>query len=128
MQICFSSGDRFLSFCIADDGDVIKCIVALSAHAIEQSKGTHWTSGQILLRELNDCDVVAELLAWPLSEAEHECQRAFNHGLIGNLVGRLGIDDEVFASGSAPLLCVGEKLFSPASGQLAVASFCSLAD
>ncbi|QNI31950.1 hypothetical protein H7849_23515 [Alloacidobacterium dinghuense] len=80
--------------------------------SIEQDKGTRWTPRQILLRELNDCNVVAELFAWPLSVAEHECQRAFNHGLIGNLISRLGIDGEVFTSGRGPLLRVRKKLFA----------------
>jgi hypothetical protein len=70
------------------------------------------TPKQILLRKLNDCDVVAEMFAWRLSVAEHGRQRAFNHSLIGNLISCLGIDGYVFASGRAPLLCIGEKLFA----------------
>jgi hypothetical protein len=106
-----AAANCFLTFGIADEGDVIKCVVAFATHTIKQSKGTRWTSRQILLCELNDCDMVAELFAWPLSVTKHECERAFNHGLVSNLISRLGIDGEIFASGRGTLLRICEKLF-----------------
>ena len=63
------------------------------------------------LRKFDNCDVMAELFAWPLSVAEHERQGAFNHCLISNLVGSFGVDGKVFPSGNSPLLRISEKLF-----------------
>ena len=63
---------------VADDGHIVEGIVALAAHSVKQEERRGWTSGQIFLRELDNCDVVTELSAWPLSVAEHESQRALN--------------------------------------------------
>jgi hypothetical protein len=50
---------------------------------------------------------MAELFARPLSMAEHECQRAFDHCLVSNFVGCFGVDGKVFPSGNSPLLRIG---------------------
>jgi hypothetical protein len=59
------------------------------------------------LCKFDNCDVMAELFARPLSMAEHECQRAFDHCLVSNFVGCFGVDGKVFPNGNSPLLRIG---------------------
>lgn len=107
-----------------DEGDVVKRIVALAAHAVEEGEG--WSESRVEVRsgELDDGDVMAELHPRSLAVAEHEGERAFQHCLIGGLVGGFFVDPEVLTSGSGFFVRVGEEaahlfgidLLGPGSG------------
>ena len=102
--------DRVYGFDAADDCNVIEGVIAFAAHAIKKGECGGEAGREMLLGELDNRDMVAELDAWALAAAQHQGQRPLEHGLIGGLVGSFLIDDEVFAGGGCFLVCVCQEL------------------
>lgn len=89
----FDCADGFLRFNVADDCYIVESVVALPAHAIKQCKGRSMFRIEMALRELKNCDVVAELHARSLPVAQHQSQRSLEHGLVGRLVSGFLVDE-----------------------------------
>lgn len=97
-------------FRIADQSDVVKGIVSLPAHAVEQGKcrGQLWI--KVFLRKFDDGNMVAELNSWPLTVTQHQRQRTLEHRFIGDLVGGFRINPEVLPSRVCLFFCVCQEL------------------
>ena len=108
-QVALNCAHSIFGFNVADDRDVVKGIVALTPHAVKECKVCVETGTKMLLSELNDCDMMAELHARPLTVAKHQGQGTLQHGLVGSLICGFLIDGEVFAGGGCLFYCVGQE-------------------
>jgi hypothetical protein len=73
--------------------------VAVSKTMSSSGSGSGKTWVKMILRELDDSDVMSELNPRSLSVAEQQCERTFEHSLIRDLVDGFGIDGQILASG-----------------------------
>src|ERR1700679_339044 len=60
-QIAFRGRDRFLGLRLCDQGDVVKRIVPLAAHTVEEGKGRSQRRVEMLLRGFNHRAIMAKL-------------------------------------------------------------------
>ena len=109
-EIVFGSANRILGLHFADDGDVVEGDVSLAAHAVKQIEGRRQRGVEVLPREFEDGDVMAELGAGTLAVAQHQSQRRLEDGLVGRLMGGFLVDRQVFFGGDGFLARVGQKL------------------
>lgn len=77
IEIVFRGANGVFGFHIADDGEVVKGGVALAAHAVKQVENWILRGIEVLAREFEDGDVMAELDAGTLPVAQHQSQRRF---------------------------------------------------
>lgn len=71
LQIFFRRLHSVLSFCVSDKGNIVEGVIALAAHAVKQGEGGDKTGVEMLLRELDNGYVMAELHARALAVAQH---------------------------------------------------------
>ena len=70
-EIVFGCANRIFGLHIADDGDVVEGDVPLAAHAVKQIEGRRLRGVEVVPREFEDGDVMAELGARALTVAQH---------------------------------------------------------
>jgi hypothetical protein len=78
-QIAFRGRDRFLGLRLCDQGDVVKSIVPLAAHTVEEGKGRSQRRVEMLLRGYNHRAMMAKLDPGSASVAQHQSKRPFEH-------------------------------------------------
>jgi hypothetical protein len=79
----------------SNQGNVVKSIVPLAAHTVEQSKGwsQHWD--ELPVREFSNRAMMAKSDPKPAFLAQHQSKRNFEHRPLGDLVGSLSINCQI---------------------------------
>lgn len=86
-QIHFGGPNRVFGLDFADHGEIVESDVALAAHAVEEIKGGGQSWVEVLPRELEDRDVMAELDARTLAVAQHQREGCLEDGFVRGLMG-----------------------------------------
>ncbi len=103
---------RLPRFDFTDDRDVVKGVVALAAHPVEEVKRRGMSRVEMLLGEFQNCNVVAKLDPRALPMAQHQRQGGFQDSLIGRLVGSLLVDLKVLPGRDSLLFRVSQELLN----------------
>lgn len=74
LEVVIGGADGILGFHIADNGEVIEGGIALAAHAVKQIENWILRGIEVLPREFEDGDVMAELSAGTLPVAQHQSE------------------------------------------------------
>ena len=74
LEVVFGGADRVLRFHFADDGEIVEGGVSLAPQAVKEVENWILRRIEMLAREFENCDVMAELDAWTLTVAQHQGQ------------------------------------------------------
>jgi len=83
-EIVFRGLHRIFRLDFANDSEVIERYVSFAAHSVEEIEGWGKSGVEVLLRKLNDRDMMTKLHAGSLTMAQHQSQGRFEHGLISS--------------------------------------------
>ncbi|HEX6770544.1 MAG TPA: hypothetical protein VF126_00865 [Acidobacteriaceae bacterium] len=104
--------DGFFSFSSRHNCHIVESIIPLSAHPVEETKMPGFTVGRCFAANSMIAMWCPSLLSWPLTIAQHQGKRAFNHCFICDLKSRFRINREILSGSRCPLFCVREKVLN----------------